>query len=132
MSGMTLAIYWIGAVLINNAAMADRLPIFSDMVVFSSYAMQIIMAFMMVSITFVLLPRAAVSIKRINEVLNTDVKIKSGSKTNGDKEGEIEFRDVSFKYPGASDYILRNISFTASKGRLLRLLVLLGAEKVLC
>jgi ATP-binding cassette, subfamily B, multidrug efflux pump len=129
MSGMTLAIYWIGAVLINNAAMADRLPIFSDMVVFSSYAMQIIMAFMMVSITFVLLPRAAVSIKRINEVLNTDVKIKSGSKTNGDKIGEIEFRDVSFKYPGASDYILRNISFTASKGETVAIIGSTGSGK---
>lgn len=129
MSGMSLAIYWIGAVIINNAPMADRLPLFSDMVVFSSYAMQIIMAFMMVSIAFVMLPRAAVSVRRINEVLDTDVKIKSGTKTEGDSKGEIEFRHVSFKYPGASDYILRDISFTASKGETVAIIGSTGSGK---
>ncbi len=129
MSGMSLAIYWIGAVIINNAPMADRLPLFSDMVVFSSYAMQIIMAFMMVSVAFVMLPRAAVSVRRINEVLDTDVKIKSGTKTEGDSKGEIEFRHVSFKYPGASDYILRDISFTASKGETVAIIGSTGSGK---
>lgn len=129
MSGMSLAIYWIGAVLINNAPMADRLPLFSDMVVFSSYAMQIIMAFMMLSIAFVMFPRAAVSAKRINEVLDTEVKIKSGAQLEGDSKGEIEFRHVSFKYPGANDYILKDISFTASKGETVAIIGSTGSGK---
>lgn len=129
MSGISLAIYWIGAVLINNAPIANKLTIFSDMVVFSSYAMQIIMAFMMVSITFVLLPRAAVSAKRINEVLDTEVSIKDGDATEGISEAEIEFRNVSFKYPGASEYVLQNVSFRASKGETLAIIGSTGSGK---
>lgn len=129
MSGISLAIYWIGAVLINNAPIANKLTIFSDMVVFSSYAMQIIMAFMMVSITFVLLPRAAVSAKRINEVLDTEVSIKDGNATEGISEAEIEFRNVSFKYPGASEYVLQNVSFRASKGETLAIIGSTGSGK---
>ena len=129
MSGISLAIYWIGAVLINNAPIANKLTIFSDMVVFSSYAMQIIMAFMMVSITFVLLPRAAVSAKRINEVLDTEVSIKDGNATEGTSEAEIEFRNVSFKYPGASEYVLQNVSFRASKGETLAIIGSTGSGK---
>jgi len=97
--------------------------------VFSSYAMQIIMAFMMVSITFVLLPRAAVSAKRINEVLDTEVSIKDGNATEGISEAEIEFRNVSFKYPGASEYVLQNVSFRASKGETLAIIGSTGSGK---
>ncbi|WOD65054.1 ABC transporter ATP-binding protein/permease (plasmid) [Niallia taxi] len=129
MSGISLAIYWIGAVLINNAPITSKLTIFSDMVVFSSYAMQVIMAFMMVSITFVLLPRAAVSAKRINEVLDTEVSIKDGSATDGISEAEIEFRNVSFKYPGATEYVLQDISFKASKGETLAIIGSTGSGK---
>ena len=129
MSGISLAIYWIGAVLINNAPITSKLTIFSDMVVFSSYAMQVIMAFMMVSITFVLLPRAAVSAKRINEVLDTEVSIKDGSATEGKSEAEIEFRNVSFKYPGATEYVLQDISFKASKGETLAIIGSTGSGK---
>ncbi|MFP7471617.1 ABC transporter ATP-binding protein [Niallia taxi] len=129
MSGISLAIYWIGAVLINDAPMTNKLTIFSDMVVFSSYAMQIIMAFMMVSVTFVLLPRAAVSAKRINEVLDTEVSIKDGTATEGTTEAEIEFRNVSFKYPGASEYVLQNVSFKASKGETLAIIGSTGSGK---
>ncbi|MEY8738470.1 ABC transporter ATP-binding protein [Bacillales bacterium AN1005] len=129
MSGISLAIYWISAVLINNAPITSKLTIFSDMVVFSSYAMQVIMAFMMVSITFVLLPRAAVSAKRINEVLDTEVSIKDGSATDGISEAEIEFRNVSFKYPGATEYVLQDISFKASKGETLAIIGSTGSGK---
>lgn len=129
MSGISLAVYWIGAVLINNAPIADKLPIFSDMVVFSSYAMQIIMAFMMLSFTFVMLPRAAVSARRINEVLDTEVSIKNGEKKEGASKGEIEFRHVSFKYPDSSDYVLKDISFTASKGETVAIIGSTGSGK---
>ena len=111
MSGISLSIYWIGAYLIYNAAAVDRLSLFSDMVVFSSYAMQVIMAFMLLSIVFFMLPRASVSAKRINEVLDTEAKILDGNLTAGKEglAGEVEFKNVSFKYPDAADYILQNI-----------------------
>ncbi|MCY9548743.1 ABC transporter ATP-binding protein [Lysinibacillus xylanilyticus] len=131
MSGLTLSIYWIGAHLINNAAAVDRIGKFSDMVVFSSYAMQVVMAFMLLSMTFILLPRAAVSAARINEVLNTpqtiiDGEIKSSSKGI---EGEIELRNVSFKYPDAEDYVLKDISFTAHKGETVAFIGSTGSGK---
>lgn len=131
MSGMTLAIYWIGAFLIQNAAMPQKLTLFSDMVVFSSYAMQVIMAFMMLSIVFILVPRASVSAKRINEVLNTEAQILDGSMTEGKQglSGVVEFRNVSFKYPDAADYILRNISFTANKGETVAFIGSTGSGK---
>jgi len=129
MSGISLSIYWIGSILINNAPVANRLTIFSDMVVFSSYAIQIIMAFMMVSITFVLLPRASVSAKRINEVLDTKGSINDGEAIEGTSKGEVEFRNVSFKYPGASDYVLHDISFTASKGETVAIIGSTGSGK---
>lgn len=131
MSGMSLAIYWIGAVLINAAALPDRLSLFSDMVVFSSYAMQVIMAFMMLSFVFIMLPRASVSAKRIQEVLDTEAKIIDGNVTEGEKglSGEIEFRNVSFKYPDAADYILRNVSFKASKGETVAFIGSTGSGK---
>lgn len=131
MSGMGLAIYWIGAFLINAAALPDRLSIFSDMVVFSSYAMQVIMAFMMLSFVFIMLPRASVSARRIMEVLGTKAKIIDGDVTEGKKglSGEVEFRNVSFKYPDAADYILRNISFKASKGETVAFIGSTGSGK---
>ncbi|MCM3689797.1 ABC transporter ATP-binding protein [Neobacillus niacini] len=131
MSGMSLAIYWIGAVLINAAALPDRLFLFSDMVVFSSYAMQVIMAFMMLSFVFIMLPRAAVSAKRILEVLDTKAKIIDGNVTDGNKglSGEVEFRNVSFKYPDAAEYILRNVSFKASKGETVAFIGSTGSGK---
>ncbi|MGM0790892.1 MAG: ABC transporter ATP-binding protein [Bacillota bacterium] len=131
MSGINLAIYWIGAFIINNAALPDKLTLFSDMVVFSSYSMQVIMAFMMLSIIFVMLPRATVSAKRINEVLQTDSKILDGSLRGNEAKaaGEIEFRNVSFKYPDAADYILQNISFTAHKGETVAFIGSTGSGK---
>ena len=118
MSGLTLAIYWVGVYIINEAAVTDRLGIFSDMVVFSSYAMQIIMAFMMLVMTFIVLPRAVVSAKRINEVLNTEIKIKDGKISGSElfEQGEIEFRHVSFRYPDAEEAILTDINFTVHQG----------------
>jgi ATP-binding cassette, subfamily B, multidrug efflux pump len=131
MSGINLAIYWIGAFLIQNAAGPVKLSLFSDMVVFSSYAMQVIMAFMMMSIVFIMIPRASVSAKRINEVLNTEAKILDGDIKSGETglSGEIEFRNVSFKYPDATDYILHNISFTAHKGETVAFIGSTGSGK---
>lgn len=131
MSGLTLAIYWIGAHVINNAAGMDRISKFSDMVVFSSYAMQVVMAFMLLSMTFILLPRAAVSAARINEVLNTPQTIIDGEIKSSPKgiEGEIELRNVSFKYPDAEDYVLKDISFTAHKGETVAFIGSTGSGK---
>ncbi|KMY32598.1 multidrug ABC transporter ATP-binding protein [Lysinibacillus xylanilyticus] len=131
MSGLTLSIYWIGAHVINNAASMDRIGKFSDMVVFSSYAMQVVMAFMLLSMTFILLPRAAVSAARINEVLNTPQTIIDGEIKSSPKgiEGEIELRNVSFKYPDAEDYVLKDISFTAHKGETVAFIGSTGSGK---
>lgn len=118
MSGLSLAIYWIGAVLIQNADMMEKMTLFPDMVVFSSYAMQIVMSFMMLVMIFIMLPRASVSAKRILEVLQTEPTIKDGSITEAPAEikGEVEFRNVSFKYPDAEEYVIRDVSFKATKG----------------
>lgn len=118
MSGLSLAIYWIGAILIEQANMMDKITLFSDMVVFSSYAMQVIMAFMMLIMIFIMLPRATVSAKRINEILETKQTIVDGTVTKSPIgiKGEVEFRNVSFKYPDAKDYVIRDVSFTARKG----------------
>ena len=118
MNGLMLAIYWIGAYLISNAQMFDKLTIFSDMIVFTQYAMQVVMSFMMLVMIFVLLPRASVSAKRINEVLDMPLSIKDGTKENGidGKKGEVEFRNVSFCYPDAEKDVIEDISFTAHKG----------------
>ncbi|MDD1502800.1 ABC transporter ATP-binding protein [Lysinibacillus sp. CNPSo 3705] len=131
MSGLTLSIYWIGAYLISNAGGMDRIGLFSDMVVFSSYAMQVVMAFMLLSMTFILLPRAAVSAARVNEVLNTPQTIMDGALQSSPKgiEGEIELRNVSFKYPNAEDYVLKDISFTAHKGETVALIGSTGSGK---
>jgi ATP-binding cassette subfamily B protein len=131
MSGLSLAVYWIGAYLINGAGAMDRLTLFSNMVVFSSYAVQVIMSFMMLVMIFVLLPRASVSAKRINEVLETKPTIIDGTKKDGSAgvKGQIEFKDVSFKYPGASDYVLENVSFTANKGETVAFIGSTGSGK---
>lgn len=131
MSGMGLVIYWIGAYLIDAAEMTNKLPLFSDMVVFSSYAMQVIMAFMMLSMIFIMLPRASVASKRINEVLDTEAKIIDGTATEGKVgvTGEIEFRNVSFKYPDAGDKVIQNISFTARKGETIAFIGATGSGK---
>ena len=131
MSGLTLAIYWAGVYIINDAAFTDRLGIFSDMVVFSSYAMQIIMAFMMIVMTFIVLPRAVVSAKRINEVLDTETRIKDG-KIGGSElfeQGEIEFKHVSFRYPDAEEAILTDISFTVHRGETVAFIGSTGSGK---
>lgn len=118
MSTFTLAIYWIGAVMINGAAGAEKLFLFSNMVVFSSYAMQVIMAFMLLVMVFIIWPRASVSAKRINEVLETESTIQDGTITAGKENmsGEVVFNNVYFKYPDAEEYVLHNISFSAKKG----------------
>ncbi|MBK5447799.1 ABC transporter ATP-binding protein [Bacillus sp. TH22] len=131
MSGLSVAIYWIGAYLINEAQMINRITVFSDIVVFSAYAMQVVMAFMMVSMIFIMLPRATVSAKRIMEVLETEAKIKEGTVTEGRPGivGEIKFRNVSFKYPDSENHILRNISFTAKKGETVAFIGSTGSGK---
>ncbi|WP_312045607.1 ABC transporter ATP-binding protein [Anaerotignum sp.] len=131
MSGLSLAIYWIGAYLINGAQAMDRLMLFSNMVVFSSYAMQVIMSFMMLVMIFVMFPRASVSGKRINEVLDTEATILDGDKCQGKDGliGDVEFKNVSFKYPGAADYVLENISFTAKKGETVAFIGSTGSGK---
>lgn len=132
MSGLTLAIYWIGAILINNtAAVADKLTLFSNMVVFSSYAVQVIMSFMMLTIIFIILPRASVSARRILEVLETPAKIIDGEKNESElyERGEIEFRHVSFKYPDAAEYVLHDINFTAHHGETVAFIGSTGSGK---
>ena len=116
MSSLTLGIYFVGASLINEANMLSKLTIFSDMVVFSSYAMQVIMAFMMLVMIFLIYPRASVSAKRILEVLEQKDKIFDGNLDTGGETGTVEFRDVCFKYPDADEYMIKNVSFKANKG----------------
>ena len=128
---LTLGIYFIGAILIKNAAMADKIVLFGDMVVFSSYAMQVIMSFLMLAMIFMMLPRAQVSANRINEVLDTDITIKDG-KINKDitnERGTVEFKNVSFKYPDADEYLLKNISFKANKGETVAFIGSTGSGK---
>ena len=131
MSMLTLVIYFIGAGLINAAEMMDKYVLFSDMVVFSSYAMQVIMSFMMMSMIFIMVPRAEISAKRINEVLDTELSIKDGNleSSNEDYEYEIEFDDVSFKYTDSEQYILQNIDFKVKKGEKVAIIGSTGSGK---
>lgn len=131
MNGLNLAVYWIGAYLIQRASMQDKLSLFSDMVVFSAYAVQVVMAFMMLTIIFIILPRAIVCAKRINEVLDTKLSILDGQKDVSDisLRGEIEFKNVSFKYKDAKEYALKNISFTAHKGEIVAFIGSTGSGK---
>ena len=130
-SGLTLVIYVIGAYLINNASLMDRIGLFSNMVVFISYAMQVIVAFMLLIMIFVIYPRSAVAAKRIIEVLNTKSSIKSGNVNKGKKNmvGEVEFKNVSFKYPDAESYMLKDISFKAKKGQMIAFIGSTGSGK---
>ena len=127
---LTLGIYFIGAYLIDAALMVDKLTLFGDMVVFSSYAMQIIMSFLMLAMIFMMLPRAQVAASRINEVLDTELTIKEGNFDGNTKEkGTVEFKNVSFKYPDAEDYLLRDISFKANKGETIAFIGSTGSGK---
>ena len=130
MNGVSLGIYWIGAYIIEAAGMGDKLTIFSNMVVFSSYAMQVIMSFLMLSIIFVMYPRAQVSAQRIREVLDTAPTMRDGTETRGDgTEGEVVFDHVSFRYPGGDGYVLEDISFTAHKGETVAFIGATGSGK---
>jgi ATP-binding cassette subfamily B protein len=131
MSGLSLAIYWIGAYLIDAAGATGKLAVFADMVVFSQYAMQVVMSFMMLTMIFIMLPRASVSAKRINEVLDTEPTICDGNAQSGKPGiiGEVEFRRVSFKYPDAAEYVLKDISFTARKGETIAFIGSTGSGK---
>lgn len=131
MSGLTLGIYWIGAYLVNSAAIEDKFAVFSNMLAFSGYAMQVIAAFMMLTITFIMLPRVSVSAKRINEVLDTKPKILDGTVTQSPEgvSGEVEFENVSFKYPDAEEYVLHDISFKVNKGETVAFIGSTGSGK---
>ena len=131
MSGLSLSIYWIGAYLINAAQMTDKLTLFSNMVVFSSYAMQVVMSFLMLVMIFIMLPRASVSAKRINEVLDTEPTILDGSHTNGlpGLKGEVTFQHVGFKYPDAADYVLEDVNFTVKQGETIAFIGSTGSGK---
>lgn len=131
MSGLSLAIYWIGAVLIDAANMVGKVSLFSDMMVFSQYAIQVVMSFMMLVMIFMLLPRAQVAAKRINEVLATEPAIHDGTRTEGAEghAGEVVFKNVSFRYPDAEDSVVENISFTAKRGETIAFIGATGCGK---
>ena len=132
MNGLALSIYWIGALLIDAASLPmDKMVLFSDMIVFSSYAMQIVMSFIMLVMIFMILPRAMVASKRIQEVINTEPSVRDGPGSAGDvpREGSVEFRNVSFRYPGTSGDVLHDISFTASKGETVAFIGATGSGK---
>lgn len=136
MNGLTLAVYWIGAYLIDAAGLTDKLTLFSNMVVFSSYAIQVIMSFLMMSMVFVLWPRADVSAKRILEVLDTTPRITDGERTQGANNpdgtpirGRVEFRDVSFAYPDSREPMLEHVSFTAEPGQTVAFIGSTGSGK---
>lgn len=132
MNGLTLAIYWLGAVLIQQIALTavqDRITFFSNVVVFSTYATYVVMSFMMLVMIFMMLPAAQVSAERINEVLECDVNIKEGSVSEGREQGTVEFKNVSFRYPHASEDELSNISFKINKGQTLAIIGATGSGK---
>lgn len=132
MNGLTLAIYWLGAVLIEQVALTavqDRITLLSNVVVFSTYATYVVMSFMMLVMIFMMLPAAQVSAERINEVLERDVNIKEGSVSEGNERGTVEFKNVSFRYPHASEDELSNISFKINKGQTLAIIGATGSGK---
>lgn len=131
MNGLTLAIYWLGAAMISKAAFSDKIALFSDMIVFTQYAMQVVMAFMMLVMIFIIFPRASVSAKRILEVLDTKLSIADGEENGASAKetGTIEFRNVSFRYPGAEEDVLENISFSAKKGETVAVIGSTGSGK---
>lgn len=131
MSGLSLTIYWLGTALINSATASDKIDIFSNMVVFSSYAVQVIMAFMLMTVVLIVYPRASVSAKRINEVLDTEITITDGDIDHdvNNLHGVVEFKNVSFKYPDAEDYIIENVSFKTSPGETIAFIGSTGSGK---
>lgn len=131
MSFLPLSIYWIGAYLINAANAVDKLTIFSDMVVFSSYAIQIVMSFVLLVVVFIMLPRASVSARRINEVLNTASSIQDGdgAVVSDENKGKVEFKNVSFKYQDADEYVLKDINFKCNKGEVVAFIGSTGSGK---
>ena len=130
MHGLTLGIYIIGTILISNAGMVDKITIFSNMVVFSSYGMQVIMSFLMLAMIFMMVPRAMISAKRINEVLDEKITIEEGTFDKETKEkGTIEFKNVSFKYPDANEYVLKNINLKVEKGETIAFIGSTGSGK---
>lgn len=126
---LTLGIYFVGSFLIVEATMVDKINIFSNMVVFTSYGLQVIMSFLMLTMIFMILPRASVSAKRINEVLDSEVSIKDGNVTTSKEIGTVEFKNVSFKYPDADEYLLEDISFKANKGEVVAFIGSTGSGK---
>ena len=128
---LTLGIYFIGAFLISSAGLMDKISLFSDMIVFSSYGMQVIMSFLMLAMIFMILPRAEVSAKRINEVLDCDISIKDGTfSENTEEKGTVEFKNVSFKYyEKRKENVLENISFTAEPGEIVGIIGTTGSGK---
>ena len=131
MNVLTLSIYFVGAILIKDAMITEKLTLFGDMVVFSSYAMQVIMSFLMLAMIFMMMPRAQVSAERVNEVLDTDITIKDGdiNTDTTDEKGTVEFKNVSFKYPDADEYLLKDISFKANKGETVAFIGSTGSGK---
>jgi len=130
MHGLTLGIYLIGAYLIKDALMIDKLTLFSNMVVFSSYGMQVIGSFLMLAMIFMIWPRASISAKRINEVLDEEISVLSGSfDGNTEVKGTVEFKNVSFKYPDADEYLLKDISFKVNKGETIAFIGSTGSGK---
>ena len=132
MNGLALAIYWVGAALVNSIAVTDmaaRLTMFSEVLVFSTYATYIVMSFMMLAMIFMLLPQAQVSAERINEVLDRKASIREGSVQTGAETGTVEFRNVSFRYPHASGDALTNIDFKINRGETLAIIGATGSGK---
>ena len=128
---LTLGIYFVGAYLIRDAGMADKIGIFGNMVVFSSYAMQVIMSFLMLAMIFMMVPRAQVSANRINEVMDTEITVKDGTidKNTTSEVGTVEFKNVGFKYPDGEDYVLKDVSFKANKGETIAFIGSTGSGK---
>ncbi len=128
---LTLAIYIVGVYLIKNSLMANKISLFGDMVVFSSYSMQVIMSFLMLAMIFMILPRANVSANRINEVMDKEITVKNGTRTEGNTKeiGTVEFKNVSFKYPDAEEYLLENISFKVNRGETVAFIGSTGSGK---
>ena len=130
MNGLTLAIYWIGAILINNAQIVERATIIGNMTAFTQYALQVVMAFIMLVAIFILLPRCIVSAKRINEVLDAPISIQPGKESNNsDAKGKVEFRNVSFKYNDGNNNVIEDVSFEVNKGETLAIIGATGCGK---